>query len=452
MTQLTYRLRERIGRGATAEVFAGVGVGELGFEKEVAIKRLLAEHVDDETSMEQFVAEAQLVSQLHHEGIVEVIDFGVWDGLPFQVLELIEGLNLKEALKRAGDAPVPLAVALHIVREVAIALDYVHHATNEAGKPLRIVHRDINPSNVMVSWTGHVKVTDFGIARAFRRRRYTEAGVVRGTLQYMAPEQLRAEPVSPRTDIFALGCVLHELAAGASPLEETIAREHIVAGRNIDLSTLPEALQSIVDRATRVRPAERYTRAMELAEACQSVLQSLDERDARQRTAGWLADLTEDDTTQPPEPYEIGLLPTFDGETRRYTAEDLAKLEGPTVGHGAAVVHDAHHEVPTLHEEEETRLQRKLPIARSVSETIPTADGEQSILNPETVPLDLEVEPAPTRLQTPTSVPPTVRRRGPTDPLPAQRRPMPAWVSYLILAGIAVGTASVAYVLLNAIR
>ncbi len=449
MTQLTYRLRERIGRGATAEVFAGVGVGALGFEKEVAIKRLLPEHVDDETSMEQFVAEAQLVSQLHHDGIVEVIDFGVWDGLPFQVLELVEGLNLKEALKRADDTRVPLVVALHVVHEVAVALDYVHHATNEAGKPLRIVHRDINPSNVMVSWTGHVKVTDFGIARAFRRRRYTEAGVVRGTLQYMAPEQLRAEPVSPRTDIFALGCVLHELAAGASPLEETIAREHIVAGRNIDLSTLPEALQPIVDRATRVRPAERYSRAAELAEACQSILQSLDGRDPRQHTAGWLAELAEDDTTEPPEPYEIGLLPTFDGETRRYTAEDLAKLEGPTVGHGARIVHEA----PTLHEEEETRLQRKLPIARSVSETIPTADGEQSILNPETMPLDFEAEPAPTRVQTPmATTPPTVRRRGPTDPLPVEKAPMPAWVSYLILAGIAIGTAGVAYVLLNAMR
>lgn len=442
MTRLTYQLRERIGRGATAEVFAGVGIGELGFEKQVAIKRLLETHGDDESSMKEFVAEAQLVSQLNHPGVVEVIDFGVWDGLPFQVMELVEGLNLKEALARAPGGKAPLEVAIHIGHEVAVALDYVHHATNEDGKPLRIVHRDINPSNVMLSWTGHVKVMDFGIARAFRRRRYTEAGVVKGTVQYMAPEQLRAEPVTARTDLFALGCVLYELVVGASPLEKTLIREDIVAGRSIDLAMLPEAVRPIVDRATRVRATERYARGSEVAEACQSILQSLPVRDARRALSDWLMSLDEERATEPPEPYEIGLVPTFDGETRLFTEGEIPRASPKFPADEGAP------ELPTLHEgalEEETRVQRKLPPTRTTSDTIPTADGEtSSVLAPITVPLGI----GPTRVQTPTkSFPPP--SRGPTTPTPVEQTAPPAWVAYLILGAIAVISAGLAYWFIN---
>ena len=282
-----YRIEERLGSGSSSEVFAAVVVTAHGFEKRVAIKR-----PKQASDVEQFFEEARLVAQLDHPSIVEVLDFGLWDDTPFQVLEYIQGIDLSNAI--AKSKTVPPEVALYVTYEVASTLDYVHHAKNAGGLPLRIVHRDINPSNIMVTSTGHVKVADFGIARAYRRRRDTTVGTAKGTLAFMAPEQLRMEEVDARTDIFALGCVLCTMLTGASPLDVGSVRDDLVAGIDFEpADPMPDAARRIISNAMRTRPIDRYARGSEVAEACFDALRSFG-HDPRRTTVAWLESLGDD--------------------------------------------------------------------------------------------------------------------------------------------------------------
>src|SRR5688500_1305451 len=203
-----------------AEVLLATAVGEDGFERRVAIKRMLEGGSSDPSFVRMFLDEARIASRLHHGNIVGLLDYGVVEGMPFHVLELVDGENAASLahLGAEHDAPMPVEVALHLCVEVAHALDYAHRARDPSGRALGIVHRDVKPANVLVSWEGDVKLGDFGIALAHDRAEQTEDGVAKGTLAYMAPEQALHRDVGPRTDVFALGCVLHALVAGESPV------------------------------------------------------------------------------------------------------------------------------------------------------------------------------------------------------------------------------------------
>ncbi|MCC7383817.1 MAG: protein kinase [Deltaproteobacteria bacterium] len=266
-----YRLVRLIKRGGTAELFEATMGGHEGFQRRVAIKRLLAEHAEEPALIDNFVDEANIASQLHHANIVGVFDFGLMDGLPFQVLELVDGLDLASLTTAAAPAgrAVPAEVSLHIASEIAHALDYAHRAKGLTGDPLGIVHRDVSPENILVSWAGDVKLTDFGIARAFERRAPTTVNVARGKLPYMAPEQLRGEIVDARADIFALGCVLHWLLTGKSPMADEAARRGVVAGGRVVLDpSLPEDLRRLIGRATDTLKSARTSSAATLAGEC----------------------------------------------------------------------------------------------------------------------------------------------------------------------------------------
>jgi serine/threonine protein kinase len=207
-----YELIERIAIGGMAEVFRARTVGASGFEKEIVIKRILPRFSEDEVFVKMFSDEARIVAKLHHPNIVQVFDFDVVDGLYFIAMELVEGSDLRTLLKRARVFQERLSVgeAMYIVMEVAKGLDYAHRREHH-GEPLRIVHRDVSPHNVMVSYDGSVKLTDFGIAKAAARSSHTEAGVVKGKLAYMSPEQARGETVDHRSDLFSLGSIFYEL-------------------------------------------------------------------------------------------------------------------------------------------------------------------------------------------------------------------------------------------------
>jgi eukaryotic-like serine/threonine-protein kinase len=207
-----YFLHERLGAGGMAEVFRATYSPEGGFEKAVAIKRILPAYAEDEDFVTLFRREAELGSLLNHPNIVQVLDVGRFGDTYFMAMEHIEGVTLRELLKSHG--PLPLAVVAYLGAELGGALDYVHRRTSNEGVPLNLVHRDVNPPNILLSRSGEVKLGDFGVARAAIHIRLTQADRVRGKLGYLAPEQARGQTFDGRADLFALGLTLHEALTG----------------------------------------------------------------------------------------------------------------------------------------------------------------------------------------------------------------------------------------------
>lgn len=277
-----------------AEVFEATIQGAGGFTRKVAIKRLRADLAADPALVEAFVNEARLLSQLHHASIISVVDFGLMDELPFQVLELVDGLDLvglAAAAERSGSAVAP-ELWLAVVAEAAHALEYAHQARDDQGRPLGIVHRDVSPGNILVSWSGDVKLGDFGIASSLAQRGQTKVGVALGKLEYMAPEQHLGSGVDPRTDVFGLGCVLHRMLVGHSPIAAVDARTKILSGVRVSVDpSLPPDLAKIVQRAIDPDRSRRHTSAAQLASECTKVIARLSEDDGRTLLRAWLARL-----------------------------------------------------------------------------------------------------------------------------------------------------------------
>ncbi|MGK3997833.1 serine/threonine-protein kinase [Sorangium sp. So ce1024] len=233
-----YRLLERLGEGGMAEVFKAKSFGVEGFEKVLVIKRILPRLAEQGRFVDMFVHEAKLAVRLSHANIVQVFDLGRVDhpnGDPtsyFIAMEYVPGLDLATLLARCRRAkrPIPLGMAVFMTAEIAKALDHAHRRRDEQSRPLGIVHRDISPQNILLSWEGEVKVTDFGIAKATQSMTEEEvgekrAGRIRGKLAYMSPEQSRAAAIDGRSDLFSLGTVLYEMLAGSNPFSAPTAFE-----------------------------------------------------------------------------------------------------------------------------------------------------------------------------------------------------------------------------------
>jgi serine/threonine protein kinase len=201
-----------------AEVFRARLIGPQGFERTLVIKRILPHLADDTGFNKMFASEARLSARLSHSNIVQVFDFGDVDGVLFLAMEYVEGCDLLSTLRRQSHLgkPMPIGEALYIAHEVLIALDYAHKLKGADGKPLRIVHRDVSPSNVMLARDGEVKLVDFGIAKMLASSTDpSTTKVLKGKLSYMAPEQLEDHPsLDHRVDQFAVGVVLHEMLTG----------------------------------------------------------------------------------------------------------------------------------------------------------------------------------------------------------------------------------------------
>jgi len=224
-----YQLLEKIATGGMAEVYRARAFGTAGFEKILVIKKVLPEMAEDKEFVEMFIDEARIAVRMHHVNIVQVFDLGEVDGQYFMAMEYVHGLDLSRLLTRArtiGSFPVPLA--LFIVCEALKGLQFAHSQSDEEGKPLTVVHCDISPQNLLISYAGEVKVHDFGIARAAFQAD-TKHRVVRGKYAYMSPEQVEGKPLDGRSDLFSLGIVLYETLTGrrlfkAKNRDETLAR------------------------------------------------------------------------------------------------------------------------------------------------------------------------------------------------------------------------------------
>jgi eukaryotic-like serine/threonine-protein kinase len=281
-----YLLFDRIGRGGMAEIFLARMTTDLGVARRVVVKEILPELSSDTGFARMLVQEAKLSAKLSHRNIVRVLDLGREAGRLFIAMEYVEGYDLNQLLRELSRRrlPLPAEFALFVVREVLAALDYAHRATDGSGTPLAIVHRDISPSNVLISFEGEVSLCDFGIARALSYE--PDAGAtdatgshadqdesrvqrarVAGKSAYMAPEHARGDDIDARSDLFAAGILLWELCAGRRLYKGT-EHEMLDMARRAEVPPLPERglydlprLQAILERALAKDPAVRYQSA-----------------------------------------------------------------------------------------------------------------------------------------------------------------------------------------------
>jgi serine/threonine protein kinase/tetratricopeptide (TPR) repeat protein len=304
-----YRLLSRLGEGGMAEVFKAKSFGVEGFEKVLVIKRILPALAAHPKFVDMFVHEAKLAVRLSHANIVQVFDLGRVDhptGEPtsyFIAMEYVPGLDLATLLARCRrlKVQIPFGMAVFLAAEVAKALEHAHRRRDEHARPLGIVHRDISPQNILLSWEGEVKVTDFGIAKAKDSIASEEAeddarnGRVRGKLAYMSPEQSRALPVDGRSDLFSLGTVLYELIAGSNPFSAPTAFEtlrRVQASEYPPLELLrpdtPRSLVEIVGKMLDKKADERFSDAGKLHEQLLGFFFSSGERFGPSRLAEFL--------------------------------------------------------------------------------------------------------------------------------------------------------------------
>ncbi len=275
-----YEILARLSVGGMAELFLAFLPGPGGFKKFVALKQILPDVRNDEAFVKMFLDEARISSGLSHPNIAQVYDLGrdETSGELYLAMEFVAGQNLALISKVAQRAGVlmPVPITLRLVRDLVLALHAAHTFVDPTGQKLNIVHRDVSPRNVMVSYAGHVKVIDFGIAKAKGRLMRTQAGELRGTLGYMAPEQLLEEPIDGRTDLYAAGIILFELLTGTRRAVVKTPEAALEACRAppIDPSTLVPTVSTrvgaVVVKALSADPADRFQTGRAFAHALEA--------------------------------------------------------------------------------------------------------------------------------------------------------------------------------------
>ncbi|MBT8494789.1 MAG: serine/threonine protein kinase, partial [Deltaproteobacteria bacterium] len=258
--------------GGMAEVYVARAEGPQGFEKLLAVKRMLPAFASQGDFERRFVREARVAAMLHHPNIGQVFDFGTVDGSLYIAMEFVDGVDLGELLSAAKHAgtPVPLGVVMAIAIELISALQFAHEAKSRDGEPLHLVHRDVSPSNLIVSYSGHTKLIDFGIASAADDLSTTRTGDIIGKYRYMSPEQVVGAKIDARSDIFAAGVVLWELLTSRRLFDgpNSAAIVHQISGGDIEPPSqhreIPPALDAIVMRCLDRSKHDRYQRAGDL--------------------------------------------------------------------------------------------------------------------------------------------------------------------------------------------
>ena len=276
-----YQLLEKIGSGGMAEVFKARMSGEQGFEKIVAIKRIVPHMVTNAEFVTMFVDEAKLAAQLNHNNITHIYDLGKVDAWHYIAMEYVEGKDLRTLLRlgKERDFPLPPELALFITAKIANALDYAHRRSAPDGSELNLVHRDVSPQNILLSDEGDIKLCDFGIAKAASQVSTTMSGALKGKLQYMSPEQAWGKRLDRRSDIFSLGSVLFEMLAGVPLFEGDNEMSILESVREGEVSPptsrgadVPKRVDQIVLKALAKNPQERYQNASEFEKDLHSVL------------------------------------------------------------------------------------------------------------------------------------------------------------------------------------
>ena len=276
-----YLLVDRIAQGGMAELFLAKRTGVEGFEKVVAVKRILPELSLAQDFVAMFINEAKIAARLTHPNIVQIFDFGKVEDHYFIAMEYVHGENLRLILNRAKEKglPFPQDLAALVIARTCAALDHAHRKRDTNGNPLHIVHRDVSPQNVLVSYEGEVKVVDFGIAKAVAENPEATKGVLKGKLAYLSPEQVTGRKLDGRADVFAAGAVLYELLAGRRLFDQGSSGEILDAIVKIDgaevaarLPKVHKRLRDVLERALQNDRDRRYASAGEMQRALEDHL------------------------------------------------------------------------------------------------------------------------------------------------------------------------------------
>lgn len=299
-----YCLLERISVGGMAEVFRAKPLNAPDPDRYFALKRILPHLAEDDEFIKMFADEARLTVQLRHPNIVHIYEMGQFQSSHYIVMEFIAGKDLLafQKLVRRRQSLLDVDMACHIMLEVAKGIDHAHRKEDKQGRPLGIIHRDISPQNILVSWDGRVRVIDFGIAKAASQSTKTQAGVLKGKFGYLSPEQVRAKPIDRRSDIFAMGTLFWELLTNqrlfnASNQYETltlIGEPEVEPPSTINPKITPE-VDAIAMKALEADPDDRFQWASALGEALESYLMSQKPPYHRSQLTTWLRSAFEEE-------------------------------------------------------------------------------------------------------------------------------------------------------------
>jgi serine/threonine protein kinase len=277
-----YFLLKKIATGGMGEIFLAKLKGPVGFEKLLVIKRILAHHVENREFVDMFFAEARVAAQLNHANIVQIYEMGEIDNAYFIAMEYVHGRSLRDVIDGAREhgRQTPPALAIEMISRLCEGLAYAHNAKGMGGDALAIVHRDINPHNMLVSYSGELKVIDFGIAKSEMSEHKTETGTIKGKFVYMSPEQSAADPVDKRSDIFSVGICLYETLTGFNPF----AKANVVLSLDAIQRREPPPLAKhaahlapfdpVIRRALAKDAHDRYQDCAEFAYDLQSLLRT----------------------------------------------------------------------------------------------------------------------------------------------------------------------------------
>jgi serine/threonine protein kinase len=292
-----YYLLERINVGGMAEVFKAKTFGVEGFERLLAVKRILPNIAEDEEFITMFIDEAKIAVQLQHANIAQIFDLGKVEESYFIAMEYVNGRDVRsifDRMRSRGES-LPIALACHVMMQVCEGLDYAHNKRDGQGRELHLIHRDISPQNVLIGYDGEVKLIDFGIAKAAGKASTTQAGILKGKFGYMSPEQVRGLPIDKRSDIFAVGIVLYELLTGERLFVGETDFSTLEKVRNVEIvppssynKKIPQELERLMMKALARDPEDRYSNAIDLHDDLQSFLYSIGEFYSRKDLAGWM--------------------------------------------------------------------------------------------------------------------------------------------------------------------
>ncbi|MEM7355157.1 MAG: protein kinase, partial [Acidobacteriota bacterium] len=295
-----YTLLDRIAIGGMAEVWRARRRGVEGFQKIVAIKKILSHLTGSADFVTMFIDEAKLAAQLNHNNIIQIYDLGKVSEDFFIAMEYVDGKDLRSILTASESAkrPMPVGLGLLVISAVARALDYAHRKRDFEDRALGLVHRDVSPQNVLISYEGEIKLCDFGIVKAVAKASTTQMGALKGKLQYMSPEQAWGKTVDARSDIFSLGSVMYELFTGtklfAGESEISVldaVRECRVPSLRESVTDLPEDVERIALKALAKDAGERYQTAGEMEHEIKAVLDTIKPTPSQKDLSAYLQEL-----------------------------------------------------------------------------------------------------------------------------------------------------------------